>query len=226
MNLKMRDLKDSIIFCDFDGTVTIADSLGVLLEEFANSEWLDIEQVWRNGEIGSKECLTRQMDCIKNISSKQFDKFLESIKIDEYFNSFHDFIKNTGVDFYIVSDGFSLIIDKVLEKNNIFGVNIISNELTLENNRLIPSFPHENLECKVKNGNCKCQAIRNHAENKQINYIGDGLSDACAVKNADIVFAKDDLAKYCKDKNIDYILYKDFSQIFSVLSEREEYANC
>ena len=226
MNFKKINFKNTVIFCDFDGTITKEDSLGVLLEEFASKEWLGFEHNWRQGLIGSKECLTRQMECIKNITEKEFDDFLENISIDSHFNRFMEFVKNTGVDFYVVSDGFSLIIDNVLKKNNLFGVNIISNDLRLENNRLIPSFPHKSLSCKVRNGNCKCKAIEKFKKGREIIYIGDGFSDACAVQHADTVFAKDDLAKYCTDRSIEYIKYKDFGEILDVLSEREEYANC
>lgn len=226
MILEEKDLKDTAIFCDFDGTVTISDSLGVLFEQFAVAKWLEIEKKWRKGEIGSKECLEKQLQCIKNITIEQFDNFTDSIKIDKYFKSFTDFAKTSGIDFYIVSDGFSLIIDKILRKNKIFDVNIISNGLVFDKNRLIPNFPHENKKCKVKNGNCKCEALVKYGEGKKRIYIGDGFSDVCAISKADLIFAKDDLAEFCTNEKIEYISYKDFGEIFNVLSEREKYANC
>jgi len=43
------------ISCDFDGTITCADTVDAILEHFAMPAWLDVEAEWKAGKIGSRE---------------------------------------------------------------------------------------------------------------------------------------------------------------------------
>ena len=56
-------------------------------------------------------------------------------------------------------------------------------------------------------------------DNDIIVYIGDGYSDFCAVKFADIVFAKGELQTKCQNENISYYLYKNFDDIIARMTE-------
>jgi hypothetical protein len=49
------------ILCDFDGTISVEDITDALLVRFAKPGWEDIEQAWKRGEIGSRECMARQI---------------------------------------------------------------------------------------------------------------------------------------------------------------------
>ncbi len=49
------------VFCDFDGTISIEDATDMVLSRFAGSEWEDIERQWKQGFIGSGECMRRQI---------------------------------------------------------------------------------------------------------------------------------------------------------------------
>ena len=44
-------------------------------------------------------------------------------------------------------------------------------------------------------------------------YIGEGYSDRCPARYADIVFAKDDLLKFCHRENISYLEYRTFADV-------------
>jgi 2-hydroxy-3-keto-5-methylthiopentenyl-1-phosphate phosphatase len=46
---------------DFDGTVSLTDTTDHLLDRFSGPEWLEVEQDWVAGRIGSRECLARQI---------------------------------------------------------------------------------------------------------------------------------------------------------------------
>ena len=46
-------------------------------------------------------------------------------------------------------------------------------------------------------------------------YIGDGYSDFCPARHADIVFAKQTLANLCLQEDISYNDYQNFKQILS-----------
>ena len=48
-------------------------------------------------------------------------------------------------------------------------------------------------------------------------YIGDGYSDICPARQADMVYAKGTLYKYCIDQGLPALEYHDFGDILSSL---------
>jgi 2,3-diketo-5-methylthio-1-phosphopentane phosphatase len=223
----LNKMGNTIVFCDFDGTITEEDCIDKLLSLYADDKWENIEEDWKNGLIGSKDCLEQQIKCITDISSIQLNEFIKNIKIDKYFHEFISQIKENNIEFHIVSDGFSLFINDILTNNNIFDVSSFSNYLELANNKLIATFPNSNNNCSSQSGTCKCSVINTMNNNKFKIYIGDGRSDICAIKHADLIFAKEGLAKYCMENSIKYVEYDNFKDILVNLSTKErEYDTC
>ena len=207
-------MKDFIIFCDFDGTITLNDTVDEFLNQYANNEWLDIEAKWLNGEIGSKQCIVEQFNQIRKIESKDISYFVDIVEVDPYFCSFLEEIRAKGIDFYIVSDGFRPLIERILEKHGISGCRIFSNDFYhTGNNKIVPFFPFNNMLCKSQAGLCKCSIVKELGAGRKIIYIGDGQSDKCVCTKADILFAKNSLAKHCREKGIKHFSFKNFKEI-------------
>ncbi len=212
-------MKDFVFFSDFDGTITKEDTLNKFLQLYAYPEWIDIENKWLEGKIGSKECIEKQMQMFPPINDKIINDFVNSIEIDETFPDFLSYLKSENIDFYIVSDGFDLFIEKILKRYNLKDVNIFSNKLKIVNGKFITEFPNFNTNCKRQSGVCKCNVVnKNKIVTKRVLYAGDGLSDFCVSKNVDVLFAKGSLLEYCentknKDLNINPIGFGSFSEI-------------
>jgi len=217
-------MENITVFCDFDGTITKKDTVDHFLGVFADKKWLEIEKLWKNGEIGSKECLTKQFECIDYISENQLDNFVENIEIDDYFINFIEILNifenlnQKKINFYIVSDGFDFFINSTLKKYGIRSfINVFSNKLNFHKGKLIPAFPFHKHGCKKNAGLCKCEIIEKLKQERRVLYIGDGTSDICASGLADILFAKDSLAKYCDENNINHIKFRTFKDICEYL---------
>lgn len=208
-------MKNYQFFCDFDGTITKEDTLNKFLRVYADEYWLEVENMWLNGTIGSKECIERQMQLFSAVTEKMLDEFLETIEIDETFPDFLRYLYREEIDFFIVSDGFDYFIKKILEKNNIKNVKIFSNKLSLQNGKFITEFPFYDMNCKPKSGVCKCNMIRdNRIVTKRLLYAGDGMSDFCAADKVDVLFAKGTLLEYGKDTKIDNLIgFNSFDEI-------------
>lgn len=208
-------MKNYQFFCDFDGTITKEDTLNKFLRVYASEYWLEVEDMWIRGDIGSKECIERQMQLFPLMSEKILDDFIDTIEIDKTFPDFLNYLKSEQIDFYIVSDGFDYFIKKILKKNNIENVKIFSNKLSLENGKFKTDFPHHNLSCKPKSGVCKCNMIKNNRiVTKRVLYAGDGMSDYCAADKVDILFAKGTLLEYGKNTKIDNLIgFDSFEEI-------------
>ena len=218
----MREIQ---IFCDFDGTITKEDTLNKFLRVYADKRWLDIETRWEKGEIGSRECIYEQMKLVPSLECNIVEQFISEIQLDDYFKEFLYFIKENNIDFYIVSDGFDFFIKKILEKNGITHIKIFANKLIYQNNEFTSEFPYTNDKCDIRAGMCKCNIVKKYRNPKhQLIYIGDGLSDFCVSKMADLIFAKGRLLEYCKKNNninnSSLIGFKDFEEITSYFKKQ------
>ena len=208
-------MKNIQFFSDFDGTITKEDTLNKFLNIYAGETWKEAEEKWIRGEIGSKECLKEQMKLLPYIEDSQLEGFVSSIEIDETFIDFYDYLKSENIDFFVVSDGFDLFINKILARYGITDVNIYSNKLELKEGKFIVDFPFSNENCRRKSGTCKCKIVeQNRIVTKRVIYAGDGISDFCVSDKVDVLFAKGTLLEYCKNtRNTNLIGFSSFKDI-------------
>ena len=206
--------KIEAIYCDFDGTITKKDSVNNFFEMYASANWIDSEKLWIEGKISSKENAIIQVGLINNVTQKQFDDYIDAIEIDDYFLDFVDFVKSNNIKLTILSDGFDLFIQKVLERYNL-DIPFYANKLIYKNSKFSIEFPYYNENCDKKAGMCKCQKVK---EDKFC-YIGDGTSDLCIASKANLLFASKNLHKYCKENDIKHYHFTSFRNIIDMLEE-------
>jgi 2-hydroxy-3-keto-5-methylthiopentenyl-1-phosphate phosphatase len=212
----MRQIgKNKLVLVDFDGTITQNDVGALLFNTFSGEKSKKIVSEWLKGKISSKECLQKECQLIE-ITKTELKNFALSQKIDENFPDFVDLCKREKMDLVILSDGLDYYIKLILEKYHLNDVPFYSNILRFEGRRLVPEFPYFDRGCG-NCGNCKKYHLKNLRRPKQkVVYIGDGLSDKCAIGEADFVFAKNDLKLFCEKEKIAYFEFKDFRDIISV----------
>ena len=202
------------IYCDFDGTITKKDSVNGFLEKYTGDKWLESEKLWIEGKISSKENAIIQIGLLNNISQKQLDDYINSIEIDDYFLDFVNYVKSKNIKLTILSDGFDLFIQKVLERHDL-NIPYYANKLIYKDGKFSIEFPYYNVNCDKKAGMCKCSKVKE----KSFCYIGDGTSDLCIASKASLLFASKNLHKYCEENNIKHLYFKSFRNIIDVLEE-------
>jgi 2-hydroxy-3-keto-5-methylthiopentenyl-1-phosphate phosphatase len=106
------------VFVDFDGTIASLDTTDLLLERFAAPEWRQIEDDWKAGLIGSRECLVRQIDLVR-ATRADLDDFIAHIEIDPGFPAFVELCREQGHDVTIVSDGLDRTVEAVLKRHDL-----------------------------------------------------------------------------------------------------------
>ena len=198
------------VFCDFDGTISIKDTTDEILNRFAEPQWEAIEESWKRGEIGSAECMRRQIALIR-CSKEELDAALDAMPIDLSFIEFAHFCKSQGVPVTVISDGVDYSIHRILKRYNFDHLPVIANHLEITDKGFALSTPHSNPSCSMASGVCKCAKVGAH--NGTCLFVGDGRSDFCAVDEADIVFAKHTLATHCEQKEIPYHSYTTFAEV-------------
>jgi 2-hydroxy-3-keto-5-methylthiopentenyl-1-phosphate phosphatase len=210
-----------IVFCDFDGTITLEDTTDLILQSFADPAWKQVEERWLGGEIGSRECLREQMSLVR-ASEEELGRLVDAVPVDPYFLEFAGECVNRGFPFHILSDGFDWVIRRTLARPEMNGNGIIrsfriaASRLDIRERFMITTFPHGSVHCTHGCATCKPQIIRNEVrDHSPVIFIGDGTSDHHAVSCADIVFARKSksLCRFCSDRKIPHVPYEDFKTI-------------
>ena len=211
------------VFCDFDGTAATADVGEQLFRTFAGAKAEEIVQGYLDGSITAQQCLQRECAAVADAGPDELEQFTRQYELDPRFNEFAQFCDSRGIPLVILSDGLDFYVGRILRRSGLERLPFFANHIEFsrdgESTRLIPSFPYTDSECD-QCANCK----RNHmltlsADDDIIVYIGDGISDRCPVRYADIVFAKRSLIKYCQQQNISYHEFRHFGDVQSRLEQ-------
>jgi 2-hydroxy-3-keto-5-methylthiopentenyl-1-phosphate phosphatase len=224
-----------IVFLDFDGTITRRDATDAILEAFADPEWLRVEEEWKRGQIGSRECLTAQMALVR-ASKEEVDRLLDSIEIDPGFVPLLERCATLSTPVHVISDGFDYCITRILTRPSLAlgpllsGVQVVSSHLEQGDGALSSwrvGFPSSTEPCLHGCGTCKPAAMtRLNPSSRMTIFVGDGLSDRYAAACADVVFAKDALAVYCDERAIAYTPYGDLGLVAQKLECLADVLTC
>jgi 2,3-diketo-5-methylthio-1-phosphopentane phosphatase len=145
----------------------------------------------------------------------QIRSFILSLGVDPGFSRFVDLARKQARDIIVVSDGYDLYIDPLLEKAGVPGVRYFSNHMEWVDGRPQAIFPHFRPDCERRMANCKCQYLRLGEPNLRRIYIGDGVSDICAAEKADVVYAKADLRRHFERTARPFRPFTTFDDIIS-----------
>ncbi len=69
---------------DFDGTLSVRDTVDAMLEQFADPSWEDVEKEWLDGHITAVQCMQKQLRMVSvNMSLRKVTKSRGSFPNDE-----------------------------------------------------------------------------------------------------------------------------------------------
>lgn len=183
--------KKALVLTDFDGTICTVDMGSSVLSHFTKKSWDEIDRDYVRGALGSREAYAKIASRMAATSDTVRKFVVKKGKIDPYFVRFCRLAKEKGVDVKIVSDGLDFYIRTVLEKYDLPDMDFYSNSLEFCGEKDVAiAFPHMNPLCG-RCGTCKNKILNDHRLlYEQIIYVGDGHSDVCPSRFADLVFAK------------------------------------
>ncbi|WP_052293722.1 HAD-IB family phosphatase [Azospirillum sp. B510] len=210
------------LYIDFDGTISLEDTTDLILQRFADPAWEAVEESWARGEIGSRDCMARQVALLR-VTPAEFDSFAAGIGVDPDFPAFMALCHRHGVPVTVLSDGLDRVARGVLRRLG-FDVPVLSNRLRWQgDDRWQLEFPHARPGCASAAGNCKCSRFAvsagRAADGRVAALIGDGRSDFCAAEQADAVFAKGKLARHCQEAGIPHAAFTGFGDLAPLFEE-------
>lgn len=214
------------VFSDFDGTIARRDIGYSIFNHFSNGRNNKLVPDWKAGRLSSRDCLLKEAE-MSPMTEEELYCFLNQFELDPGFAPFIKRCQKASIDLTIVSDGFDLYIDYLLQREGLTNLRLITNHGHIEGNQLIIEFPHSNYTCR-KCGSCKGERIQEyrlqHGNRTFVIFVGDGYSDTCAITEADVLFAKKDLEQYCRIHNIEYNKYDNFVDVAEQMNKMDLFA--
>ncbi len=216
------------VYCDFDGTITIRDAGTQILARFGTPLAFEI---WKDFDAGIRtpaECLRIACATATGMTDEGIEKIVEAQILRPGFLEFLQFCSERSIEFRIVSDGFSLYISRILERAGLSHIPVWTNTIELNDDGAFDlDLTHEREGCE-RCASCKCAGILTTSDDADtIVYLGDGYSDWCPARMADVVFATRDLKRQCGELGIPHHPFEDFFEVRAILSnylkERPKY---
>jgi 2,3-diketo-5-methylthio-1-phosphopentane phosphatase len=217
-----------LCFSDFDGTIFMQDTGHVLFDNHGcgskRREILD-EQI-KNGERSFREVSEEMWGSLNVPFDDGFEVMEKTLEIDPDFQTFHRYCIDNDIPFNVISAGLKPVLRRVLDaflgEEQSAHVDIVANDAKIaeDGSEWKPIWRHDN-----ELGHDKAlsvQEARKEAELKceddtipLIVFIGDGVSDLPAAREADVLFARRGLRleEYCIEHSIPHIPFDTFADI-------------
>ena len=198
-----------IIQCDFDGTIT-TNNLSILLRQsFAHGNWQKIESDYLHGYLTVEQSNKLQYALIKEPREKLREFVCQHIELRPGFMEFASYCRDTDIPFVIVSSGLDFYIETVLTKIGMRDLELHCGQTAFGKDGIVVSYtdPEGNI---INEGFKKKYLNWLKKRDSRVIYIGDGLSDLEAARNADYVFATDHLLRLLSTDSVACSAFSDF----------------
>ena len=216
-------MKKPIIFCDFDGTITKSDNIISIMKQFAPPEWEKVKDDILSQKVSIQEGVTTLFSLLPSSKQKEITDFiLQKAEIREGFANFISFVKESGIELYIVSGGIDFFVLPLL-KEFVEEELVFCNESDFTGEKIKIIWPHScDKNCKNNCGCCKPSLMRKLAKVGDMTIvIGDSITDLQAAKIADKVVARDYLKEKCRELNIQFEPFDTFYDVIEILKRIE-----
>ncbi|MFN6528427.1 HAD-IB family phosphatase [Nostoc sp. ChiSLP03a] len=203
-----------IVFCDFDGTITVDETFVAVLKKFA-----PVLSAKLLPEMYAKRLTLREgvKEILQSIPSASYPEILEFTKpqlIRPGFIELLDFLEFQGVSLIVISGGLRGMLEVVLDRivhriEKIYAVDVDISSAYLKVNSEYEGDTE--LIAKV-------QVMDRYPADEKI-AIGDSITDLNMGLQASVVFARSPLAEYLDEHQKPYIPWNDFFQIRDYLAK-------
>lgn len=210
-----------LIVCDFDGTITTHDCLNLIVQDFAAEAWAEIEPRLRAGEIDLLQAIEEEFLHVRLTEEQAVRHVLKGTEVRAGFHEFVTWTEDVGHELVIVSAGFKVLIDAVLATAGLSRLRVFSGDACFTPQGTTIQYPPSAQECASRCGMCKADAVREvvaaSVAPSPLVHVGDGLSDLCVARTADIVFARAGLARLLQREHIQFYPFEDFFEVRRIL---------
>jgi 2,3-diketo-5-methylthio-1-phosphopentane phosphatase len=208
----------TIVFVDFDGTITDVDTFDALVRDAVGDDvWDAIDAELMAGHRTLREVLALQASHISKSKAEALAFVEATATVDPAFGPFVHSASERGADVCVVSSGVAPIIRTALARAGV-DVPVLANEVDFGPTGWTIDFIDDSA-----NGHDKAAAVRRARDaGRTTVFVGDGVSDFDAAHEAGRCFAKAGraLEAYCRERGIACTSFRSFAEIESALFAR------
>jgi 2-hydroxy-3-keto-5-methylthiopentenyl-1-phosphate phosphatase len=206
-------LSQRTLVVDFDGTITQEDVLDEIARTFGDDEvYREVDEALDRNGITLHEVLRREFEPVRASLGEVIEWVHANASIRQGFRELVELARERGWRVVVVSSGFRQLIEPMLERAGIEGLELVSNEVDPDPEGWRITFFDES-RCEICGEACKRTTVRSVVDGGEVVYVGDGYSDRCAAEDADLVFARRGLAAYLTERGVPFEPFDDFFQI-------------
>ncbi len=196
------------LFVDWDGTITVQDSLVRVIHEFGDPALLARLEPRVGVDLTLHEEIALEFAAITAPLDDVVAWVVEHIDVRPGLGELAE------LDPVVVSAGFRELIEPVLEREGV-ELHVLANEVEAGPEGWVVRWRDEAV-CATCGEPCK----RGGLAGEPYAYVGDGYSDRCAALAADRVFARDALATFLHGEGVAYEPFDDLRDVAEGLAER------
>ncbi|WP_281888058.1 2-hydroxy-3-keto-5-methylthiopentenyl-1-phosphate phosphatase [Paenibacillus sp. YYML68] len=214
--------KQRIIFCDFDGTITVNDNIVAIMKHFQPEGWETLVKQVLSKEITIRDGVGRMFALLPTSRKDEvIDYAIRNVKLRDGFRELLDYCRKEQVTFLVTSGGIDFFVYPVLEPFDIDKDRIYCNGSDFSGASIRIVWPHACDEhCHNDCGMCKTTIIRRYPrEQYERILIGDSVTDFEGAKLADLVFARAQLIELCEELGLNYKPFESFHEVIQGLEE-------
>ena len=219
-----------VIFSDFDGTIFHQDTGHILFNAFGcgNERRAVLDAQITSGERSFRDVSDEMWGSLDVPFEDGFEVMKTQLDIDDGFADFHEFCRNNDIPFNVISAGLKPVLRRVLDhflgEEEASSIDIVANDATIsaDGHSWKPVWLHNDTPL----GHDKKQSMTAAREAATLTcaetgtiplvvFVGDGVSDLPAAREADVLFARRGLRleEYCVENSLAYIAYDSFADI-------------
>ncbi len=202
-----------IVFCDFDGTITVEETFVAMLKQLAPEISAEIIPKLYNQEMTLRQGVRIMLESIPSRCYSEMIEFSRTQQIRPGFVELIDFLETQNIPIVVVSGGIRIMVETVLGElvNRLAGLYAV--EINTEEAYWRVSSEFEGGTELV----AKVQVMDLYQTDPKI-AIGDSVTDLNMALAAPIVFARDRLAKYLDQHQKSYIPWTNFLDVRDYLA--------
>ncbi|MFC2066686.1 MtnX-like HAD-IB family phosphatase [Chloroflexota bacterium] len=204
----------AIVQCDFDGTITEEDVSFFLLDAFADGNWRQLLEEYREGKVSVGIFNTRAFAMIKADRQTLLDYIFSSgnVKIRPGFHELLSHCSRKGLKFAIVSNGLDFYIDAILEDAGITDIDVFAAKSHFSPEGMVVKYIGTDGR-QMQDGFKEAYTRLFLGQGYRVVYAGNGVSDIYPARRSHHVFATADLLQRCRETGLDCIPFDDLNDI-------------
>jgi 2,3-diketo-5-methylthio-1-phosphopentane phosphatase len=210
------------VFIDFDGTLTTRDAdftlADLVLGERGVDAYKDNAAAYERLELSLRQYFEHYLS-LMNVPPQRFVELCQSIELRSDAESFVSWCRRQALEVRVVSEGLDIYIHPLLKRLGLTAKDVTCNRAIYDGATysVVPALEaHSCARCLT----CKGVLVKAAQERGFATVIvGNGASDLCGAKHAQLVFARDSLVSHCDDAGIAFYAWENFADVRRVLEQ-------